>query len=57
MTNEMWINLSLRDVNRSNFSKPAEIKDWMYGFAFADLAGHRWNRVHMNYANAPKHYK
>src|SRR3954471_5445664 len=25
------------------FCKPAENQGWMYGFAFADLDGHRWN--------------
>ena len=30
------------------FSEPAEIQGWMYGFAFADLDGHRWNQVYMN---------
>jgi predicted lactoylglutathione lyase len=30
------------------FSKPAENQGWMYGCAFADLDGHRWNVLHMN---------
>lgn len=30
------------------FSEPAEIQGWMYGFAFADLDGHRWNQVFMD---------
>lgn len=30
------------------FAQPAEIQGWMYGFAFADLDGHRWNQVFMD---------
>lgn len=30
------------------FSKPAEIQGWMYGFAFSDLDGHRWNMLYMD---------
>ena len=30
------------------FSKPQEIQGWMYGFAFSDLDGHRWNMLYMN---------
>ncbi|MDI1256096.1 MAG: extradiol dioxygenase [Flavobacterium sp.] len=30
------------------FAKPAEIQGWMYGCAFADLDGHRWNALYMN---------
>ena len=29
------------------FAEPAEIQGWMYGFAFADLDGHRWNMLYM----------
>ena len=32
------------------FSEPQEIQGWMYGFAFADLDGHRWNQVFMDYS-------
>ncbi len=35
------------------FSEPAEIEGWMYGFAFADLDGHRWNQVFMNTGKMP----
>lgn len=30
------------------FSKPQEIQGWMYGFAFSDLDGHRWNMLYMD---------
>ncbi len=36
------------------FSEPDEIQGWMYGFAFADLDGHRWNMVYMNFDKLPK---
>lgn len=29
------------------FSAPAEIQGWMYGCAFTDLDGHRWNLLYM----------
>lgn len=32
------------------FAEPAEIQGWMYGFAFADLDGHRWNGLHLNFS-------
>jgi predicted lactoylglutathione lyase len=36
------------------FSEPAEIQGWMYGFAFADLDGHRWNMLYMDLSKMPK---
>jgi uncharacterized protein len=36
------------------FSEPAEIQGWMYGFAFADLDGHRWNMVYMDSGRMPQ---
>lgn len=30
------------------FSEPTEIQGWMYGFAFTDLDGHRWNQLYMD---------
>jgi|SRR5690606_12095252 len=32
------------------WSKPAEIQGWMYGFAFSDPDGHRWNMLYMDNA-------
>ena len=36
------------------FSKPAVIQGWMYGFAFSDLDGHRWNMLYMDMEKMPK---
>ena len=36
------------------FSKPAETQGWMYGCAFSDLDGHRWNVLYMDMSNIPK---
>lgn len=36
------------------FSEPAEIQGWMYGFAFADLDGHRWNQIFMDFSKLPQ---
>jgi len=38
------------------FSKPEEIQGWMYGFAFADLDGHRWNMLYMDNSKMPKQH-
>lgn len=36
------------------FSKPAEHQGWMYGCAFTDLDGHRWNVLYMDMSKMPK---
>jgi predicted lactoylglutathione lyase len=36
------------------FAPPAEIQGWMYGAAFADLDGHRWNILYMDLSKRPK---
>jgi uncharacterized protein len=36
------------------FSEPEEIQGWMYGCAFADLDGHRWNALYMDFSKMPK---
>ncbi|WP_225445545.1 VOC family protein [Paenibacillus arenosi] len=38
----------------SIFSKPSETDGWMYGAAFADLDGHRWNLLYMDESKIPK---
>lgn len=37
------------DAGGTVFNQPTEIQGWMYGFAFADLDGHRWNQVFMDF--------
>jgi predicted lactoylglutathione lyase len=32
------------------FSEPGETQGWMYGFAFADPDGHRWNQIFMDFS-------
>jgi len=32
------------------FAQPAESQGWMYGFGFADLDGHRWNVLFMDFS-------
>lgn len=36
------------------FSEPGEIQGWMYGFAFTDPDGHRWNQVYMDFSKLPQ---
>jgi predicted lactoylglutathione lyase len=36
------------------FSEPAENQGWMYGFAFVDLDGHRWNMLYMDMSKMAK---
>jgi predicted lactoylglutathione lyase len=36
------------------FGKPAEHQGWMYGCAFTDLDGHRWNVLHMDMSKMPQ---
>lgn len=38
------------DAGGTIFGEPAEIQGWMYGFAFLDLDGHRWNQVFMDFS-------
>ncbi|MEP7037263.1 MAG: VOC family protein [Acidobacteriota bacterium] len=42
------------DAGGTVFSEPAEIQGWMYGCAFADLDGHRWNMVFMDFSKMPQ---
>lgn len=35
------------------FGKPAESQGWMYGCAFTDLDGHRWNVLYMDMSKMP----
>ncbi len=36
------------------FAKPSEIQGWMYGCAFTDPDGHRWNILYMDMNKMPK---
>lgn len=36
------------------YAGPAETQGWMYGCAFADLDGHRWNVLYMDFNKMPK---
>lgn len=36
------------------FAEPTEIQGWMYGCGFADLDGHRWNMLYMDFSKVPK---
>lgn len=36
------------------YGEPGEIEGWMYGCGFADLDGHRWNVLHMDFSKMPK---
>jgi predicted lactoylglutathione lyase len=44
----------VRAAGGTVFDEPAEIQGWMYGFAFADLDGHRWNMIHMDFSKLPQ---
>ena len=40
--------VKVQDAGGNLFAKPAENEGWMYGCAFADLDGHRWNVLYMD---------
>lgn len=42
------------DAGGTIVAEPAEIQGWMYGFAFADLDGHRWNQIFMDFSKMPQ---
>jgi len=44
----------VKNAGGNVFSEPQEIQGWMYGFAFSDLDGHRWNMLYMNMEKMPK---
>ncbi len=35
------------------FAAPADNQGWMYGCGFADLDGHRWNVLYMDFSKMP----
>ena len=42
------------DAGGTIIAEPSEIQGWMYGFAFADLDGHRWNQLYMDFSKMPQ---
>ncbi len=36
------------------YGEPGETQGWMYGCGFADLDGHRWNALYMDFSKMPK---
>lgn len=46
--------IKVKDAGGVIFSEAQEIQGWMYNMGFADLDGHRWNIVHLDWDNMPK---
>ncbi|KIC01966.1 extradiol dioxygenase [Flavobacterium sp. JRM] len=44
----------VQEAGGNVFAAPAESRDWMYGCGFADLDGHRWNSLFMDFSKIPK---
>ena len=42
------------DAGGTVFSQPAESQGWMYGCAFTDPDGHRWNVLYMDMSKMPQ---
>ena len=45
---------SAKDAGGTVFAEPAENQGWMYGCGFADLDGHRWNVLYMDFSKMPQ---
>lgn len=43
----------VRSAGGQIFSEPQENQGWMYGFAFLDPDGHRWNMLYMDPGKMP----
>lgn len=43
----------VRSAGGTIFAVPGENQGWMYGFAFMDLDGHRWNMLYMDFSKIP----
>jgi len=43
----------VEDAGGNLYHKPSEQQGWMYGCAFADLDGHRWNVLYMDMSKMP----
>ncbi|REH00310.1 VOC family protein [Flavobacterium aquicola] len=46
--------VKVREAGGVVFAEPAGNQGWMYGFGFADLDGHRWNVLYMDFSKLPK---
>jgi predicted lactoylglutathione lyase len=46
--------VKVHEAGGTIFGKPGEIQGWMYGFAFLDPDGHRWNQVFMDFSKLPQ---
>ncbi|MBF4518532.1 extradiol dioxygenase [Flavobacterium sp. ANB] len=44
----------VKDAGGNVFGLPGESQGWMYGCGFADLDGHRWNVLYMDFSKMPK---
>lgn len=44
----------VKEAGGNVFAPPAESQGWMYGCAFADLDGHRWNVLYMDFSKLPQ---
>jgi len=44
----------VREAGGNIFAEPAENQGWMYGCGFADLDGHRWNVLYMDFSEMNK---
>jgi predicted lactoylglutathione lyase len=45
---------NVQEAGGTVFAAPAESRGWMYGCGFADLDGHRWNSLFMDFSKIPK---
>lgn len=43
----------VKEAGGTIFAPPAESQGWMYGCGFADLDGHRWNVLFMDFSKLP----
>ncbi|UPZ17439.1 VOC family protein [Flavobacterium humidisoli] len=43
----------VKEAGGNVFAPPAESQGWMYGCGFADLDGHRWNVLFMDFSKLP----
>ncbi|RYJ36952.1 Glyoxalase/bleomycin resistance protein/dioxygenase [Flavobacterium anhuiense] len=43
----------VKEAGGTIFAPPAENQGWMYGCGFADLDGHRWNILFMDFSKLP----